>query len=177
LPHLPDEDKIDRIIPFIVELLSDEVAIVRAEACRTLTLVVESVKSITAQNATYIPEYLLPQMRHLATDPDVFVRATYAKGLVRLADAAVNMLEMNQAAKVNRSDVEASGVVEVRLPCSSPQSKANDQARLRFDAVGDSSRGRRTSYDSAGRLFACCETVNAIVHCGSLPVLRPTKVL
>lgn len=42
-------------------------------------------------------------MRHLSTDPDVFVRATYARALVRLADAAVNMLEMSQA-KITTSD-------------------------------------------------------------------------
>ncbi|ORY34315.1 hypothetical protein BCR39DRAFT_556705 [Naematelia encephala] len=112
LPYLMDEDKVDRIIPFVVELLSDDVAIVRAEACRVLVLVVESVRSITPLNATFIPEYLLPQLRHLATDADVFVRATYARGLVRLADAAINMLEMSQAAKVDKSELEASGVIE-----------------------------------------------------------------
>ncbi|WWC58078.1 uncharacterized protein I303_100613 [Kwoniella dejecticola CBS 10117] len=113
LPYLFDEDKVDRIIPFAVELLSDDVAIVRAEACRTLVIVVESVNSITPQNATFIPEYLLPQMRHLATDNDIFVRATYAKGLVRLAEAAVNMLEMSQATKVVGGPTpESSGVIE-----------------------------------------------------------------
>jgi phosphoinositide-3-kinase regulatory subunit 4 len=78
-----------------------------------LTIKVESVSSITPQNSTFIPEYLLPQMRHLSTDPDIFVRTTYARGLVRLADAAVNMLEMSQAAKVPKSELEASGIVEV----------------------------------------------------------------
>ncbi|WWC66876.1 uncharacterized protein I206_100783 [Kwoniella pini CBS 10737] len=113
LPFLFDEDKIDRIIPFVVELLSDEVAIVRAEACRTLVIVVETINSITSQNATFIPEYLLPQMRHLSTDNDIFVRATYAKGLVRLAEAAVNMLEMSQATKaVSGPGPESSGVIE-----------------------------------------------------------------
>lgn len=38
--YISDEDKIDRIIPFTVDLLSDLVPIVRAEACRTLVLVV-----------------------------------------------------------------------------------------------------------------------------------------
>lgn len=101
-------------MPFVVELLSDDVAIVRAEACRTLIITVESVNTISAQNATFIPEYLLPQMRHLATDPDIFVRATYATGLVRLADVAVSMLEMSQAAKPNRAELDISGVIEVR---------------------------------------------------------------
>ncbi|WVW81748.1 hypothetical protein I302_103744 [Kwoniella bestiolae CBS 10118] len=113
LPYLFDEDKVDRIIPFVVELLSDDVAIVRAEACRTLIIVVESINSITPQNATFIPEYLLPQMRHLAVDNDIFVRATYAKGLVRLADAAVNMLEMSQASKtIGGPASESSTIIE-----------------------------------------------------------------
>lgn len=100
-------------MPFVVELLSDDVAIVRAEACRTLVITVESVKAISPQNATFIPEYLLPQMRHLSIDPDIFVRATYATGLVRLADAAVTMLEMSQASKADKTEQEALGVVEV----------------------------------------------------------------
>lgn len=114
LPYLNDEDKVDRIIPFTVELLADEVAIVRAEACRTIVLTVETIEFVSPLNATFVPEYLLPQMRHLATDPDVFVRATYAKGLVRLADAAVNMLELSQASRPHRASDEASEVVEVR---------------------------------------------------------------
>lgn len=59
----------------------------------------ESVNSITVHNATFLPEYLLPQTRRLANDPDVFVRATYARALVRLADAAVRMLEISHASQ------------------------------------------------------------------------------
>jgi phosphoinositide-3-kinase regulatory subunit 4 len=51
-------------------------------------------------------------MRHLATDTDVFVRTTYARGLVRLADAAITMLELSQASKTDKSELEASGIVE-----------------------------------------------------------------
>ena len=76
---------------------------------------VESVTSETAQNATFIPEYLLPRLRHLTTDSEVFVRATYARGLVRLANAAINMLEISQAAKTARPEVEASDITEVCL--------------------------------------------------------------
>ena len=115
LPYLNDEDKIDRIIPYTVELLADEVAIVRAEACRTIVVTVETIESVTSLNATFVPEYLLPQMRHLASDPDVFVRATYAKGLVRLADAAVNMLELSQSVRNEKTEVDASGIIEVGM--------------------------------------------------------------
>ncbi|CAK9779867.1 ARM repeat-containing protein [Cutaneotrichosporon oleaginosum] len=98
-PYLMDEDKVDRIVPFVVELLSDEVPIVRAEACRTLVIVVESITSITPHNSTFIHEYLLPQMARLLRDSDIFVRATYARALVHIADAAVRMLELSEAAK------------------------------------------------------------------------------
>lgn len=68
---------------------------------------------MTPINAAFIPEYLLPQMRQLAGDDDIFVRATYARALVRLADAALSMLEYSQAAKAPMSEMESSGVVEV----------------------------------------------------------------
>lgn len=41
-PFLVDEHKVDRVVPFVVELLSDDVPIVRAEACRTLVTIVSS---------------------------------------------------------------------------------------------------------------------------------------
>lgn len=39
-PHLTDEAKLDRMIPYIVDLLHDESALVRASALRTLMQVV-----------------------------------------------------------------------------------------------------------------------------------------
>lgn len=38
--HLTDEAKLDRMVPYIVELLHDESALVRAAALRTLMQVV-----------------------------------------------------------------------------------------------------------------------------------------
>ncbi|ODO02045.1 VPS15 protein kinase [Cryptococcus wingfieldii CBS 7118] len=130
LPFLLDEDKVDRVIPYIVELLSDDIAVVRAEACQTLVEVVDNVETITPQNATFIPEYLLPQMRHLATDNDTFVRASYATGLVKLANAAVNMLEMSQAAKgsVSAHGTEASVIPDYDSMLLEIQSVVEEQA-------------------------------------------------
>lgn len=73
-------------------------------------------------------------MRHLATDPDVYVRTTYAKGLVRIAGAAVTMLEMSQAAKIPKAELEASGMVEVGF-LSRPEARLTLSARLRLDAA------------------------------------------
>lgn len=73
---------------------------------------VESVAQVTPGNAAYIPEYLLPQLRQLATDEDVFVRATYARSLVRLADAAVAMLEGRAGADYEVMMLEIQAAVE-----------------------------------------------------------------
>ena len=40
LPHVTDEDKVDRMVPFAIELLKDPLASLRAAACRTIITVV-----------------------------------------------------------------------------------------------------------------------------------------
>jgi hypothetical protein len=57
------------------------------------------VSAITPANAGIFPEYIIPNIKHLATDPDVSVRCTYAQCIVPLADASVRYLEMAQAMK------------------------------------------------------------------------------
>jgi len=39
-PFLTDESKLDRLVPYVIELLRDDAALVRASAIRTLTQVV-----------------------------------------------------------------------------------------------------------------------------------------
>ena len=40
LQHVSDEDKVDRMIPFAVELLKDSLASIRSTACRTIVIIV-----------------------------------------------------------------------------------------------------------------------------------------
>lgn len=51
LPFLSDEDKVDRVVPFAVELLKDPLAEIRGAACRTIITVV-SVPSCTSTPAS-----------------------------------------------------------------------------------------------------------------------------
>jgi hypothetical protein len=59
------------------------------------------VNVITPANAGIFPEYIIPNIKHLATDPDVSLRCTYAQCIVPLADASVRYLEMAQAMKAH----------------------------------------------------------------------------
>ncbi|KAI1792388.1 hypothetical protein LXA43DRAFT_1132877 [Ganoderma leucocontextum] len=99
--HLTDEAKLDRMVPYIVDLLHDDVAIVRAAALRTLMQVLMLVTVITPSNAAIFPEYIIPGIAHLVRDPEVLVRCMYAQIIVPLADTAVRYLEMGQALKAH----------------------------------------------------------------------------
>ncbi|KAG6877788.1 hypothetical protein C0993_003882 [Termitomyces sp. T159_Od127] len=99
--HLTDEAKLDRMVPYIIELLHDEVAIVRSAALRTLMQVLMLVTVITPSNAAIFPEYILPNLKHLVQDPEVSVRCMFAQCIVQLADTVVRYLEMGQALKAH----------------------------------------------------------------------------
>ncbi|KAG1737490.1 uncharacterized protein EDB91DRAFT_1140136 [Suillus paluster] len=99
--RLTDEAKLDRAVPYIVELLRDEAAIVRAAAVRTLVQILTQVNVITPSNASIFPEYIIPNVRYLVQDPEVSVRAMYAQCIAPLAQTADRYLEMGQALKAH----------------------------------------------------------------------------
>ncbi|KAJ3515360.1 hypothetical protein NLJ89_g1813 [Agrocybe chaxingu] len=99
--HLTDEAKLDRMAPYIVELLHDDSALVRSSALRTLMQVLMLVSVITPSNVAIFPEYIIPNIKHLVQDPEVSVRCTYAQCIVQLADTAVRYLEIGQALKAH----------------------------------------------------------------------------
>ncbi|TFY67174.1 hypothetical protein EVJ58_g1791 [Rhodofomes roseus] len=102
-PYLTDEAKLDRMVPYVVDLLHDDAAIVRAAAMRTLMQILMLVTVITPSNAAIFPEYIIPAVAHLVRDPEVSVRCIYAQCIVSLADTAVRYLEMGQALKAHGS--------------------------------------------------------------------------
>ncbi|KIJ16339.1 hypothetical protein PAXINDRAFT_132235 [Paxillus involutus ATCC 200175] len=99
--HLTDESKLDRAVPYVVELLRDEAAVVRAASVRTLMQILMGVTVITPSNASIFPEYVIPNVRYLVQDPEVSVRATYAQCVAPLAETALRYLEMGQALKAH----------------------------------------------------------------------------
>ncbi|KAI9511419.1 ARM repeat-containing protein, partial [Russula earlei] len=110
--HLTDETKLDRLIPYIVDLLRDDAAVVRAAALRTLLQVLSLVNVITPANASIFPEYIIPNIHPLVNDPEVSVRSLYAQCIVHLADTAGRYLEMGQALKAHGTFKVASDAVE-----------------------------------------------------------------
>ncbi|KAG8950099.1 Serine/threonine-protein kinase [Tulasnella sp. 424] len=99
--HLTDEAKLDRLVPYAIDLLHDDSPAVRVAAIRTLVQVLILVSAITPANASIFPEYILPNIRHLSRDPDVSVRCIYAQCIAPLADTSAKYLEMGQALRAH----------------------------------------------------------------------------
>ncbi|KAL1745959.1 hypothetical protein HDZ31DRAFT_81556 [Schizophyllum fasciatum] len=100
-PHLTDEAKLDRMVPYIVDLLHDDAATVRSSALRTLIQVLMLVTALTPSNAAIFPEYIIPNIWHLVQDADVSVRCMYGQCVVQFANTAVRYLEMGQALRAH----------------------------------------------------------------------------
>ncbi|KAL9539523.1 hypothetical protein MBANPS3_010209 [Mucor bainieri] len=99
--RLPDDVKLDRLVPYLVELLKDNATLVRANAIKTLTKVLCMVESISPINARIFPEYIIPSIELFARDEDVLVRLTYASCIALLAETALRFLEMTQLLKAD----------------------------------------------------------------------------
>ncbi|CAE6470635.1 unnamed protein product [Rhizoctonia solani] len=118
--HLTDEAKLDRLVPYVIDLLHDEAAVVRSAGIRTLTQVLMLVIVITPSNTSIFPEYIFPNIRHLAVDPEESVRCTFAQCIAPLADTASRYLELGQALKAHGtfklSDIQDTDEMAFEMP-------------------------------------------------------------
>ncbi|GAA6014207.1 hypothetical protein JCM11491_004137 [Sporobolomyces phaffii] len=97
--YLTDETRLDRLVPYLVSLLSDEESAVRSMAMRVLTQTLLLVKSLTPSNLDLLPSYILPNTLPFSTDPELLPRVTYAVCVGRIAGVATKFLEMAEAMK------------------------------------------------------------------------------
>ena len=86
--HLTDEAKLDRLVPYVIDLLHDDAAIIRGAALRTLTQVLMLVTAITPSNAAIFPEYILLNICYLTKDPNVSVRCVHEQCITPFADTS-----------------------------------------------------------------------------------------
>lgn len=57
------------------------------------------ITSLNPSDSLIWPEYILPSLRHLVSDPSISVRMTFAQLLSPIAETAVQYLEMAQVMK------------------------------------------------------------------------------
>lgn len=85
----------------------------KVSAINTITKCLGLVKKIPRSDANIFPEYVLPGLAALATDPNTCVRAAYARNIAALAEIAVRYLEQTQTEIYDKSSSKQRDVPRV----------------------------------------------------------------
>ncbi|KAL1861592.1 hypothetical protein VTK73DRAFT_7006 [Phialemonium thermophilum] len=132
--RLTDEAKLDRVLPYLMALLTDKADIVVVTAIRSITQLLDLVQTVTPVNSHVFLEYILPRMQValLGTQntPSPLVRATYASCVGCLASSAARFLEISASLKTGASSTAADPEIE-------PGNEADATA---FDELFDNAR-------------------------------------
>jgi len=107
-----DSVKLMRIIPFVLSLLEDPIASVRAVSIRTLKVLLLSVTEIQPLEANIFEQCIFPALSKLVNkDAEVLVRVTFAECMGKFAEASkrfLNIVEFSRLSKANETDGAAS---------------------------------------------------------------------
>ncbi|ESW24959.1 hypothetical protein PHAVU_004G175100 [Phaseolus vulgaris] len=90
--YIDDEDRLQRVIPYVIAMLSDAAAIVRCAALETLCDILPLVRDFPPSDAKIFPEYIFPMLSMLPDDPEESVRICYASNIAKLALTAYGFL-------------------------------------------------------------------------------------
>lgn len=115
-----DEVRLQRLIPFLLEILDDSSAAVRALALRTLTYLLSLVESFPLSDANIFPQYILPMMGSFPSDPDEMVRIAFAGCLPQLAETSRRFLEISHSMKQKNMTSAASSISSTKSMDSMP---------------------------------------------------------
>ncbi|KAF0698480.1 Aste57867_10903 [Aphanomyces stellatus] len=97
--HADDEVRLQRLIPYVMEVLDDANAAVRAAAIRCITSLVSLVTLLPLSDAAVFPQYILPSLQNFPVDPEESVRIAFAECLPLLAETSRRFLEISCALK------------------------------------------------------------------------------
>ena len=92
--HCQDAIRTGRILPYLVALLSDPLPSVRAEAVAQVAQLLAMVSTLQPTDLRLMPDYVIPALSRVASDPDEMVRCALAARIGELAQSAQRLLEV-----------------------------------------------------------------------------------
>lgn len=104
--HLTSHDILERIIPYLMEMVRDKMPRVRASAFQALAKCAALVESVPRSEVNIFSEYIFPGSSQLSQDEAVFVRQTYASHIALLADTASKFLNASSFVEGNLEMLE-----------------------------------------------------------------------
>jgi len=88
-----DETRLQRMVPFVVNGISDASSLVRCTALRVLTGLLFGIRKIPSSDRRLFPDYIYPALARMKVDMSLNVRLVLAECLPRLAEVSARFLE------------------------------------------------------------------------------------
>lgn len=129
--YIEDEDRLQRVLPYVIAMLSDPAAIVRCASLETLCDILPLVRDFPPSDAKIFPEYILPMLSMLPDDPEESVRICYASNIAKLALTAYGFL-------IHSISMSEAGVLDELTLTEKPLASSNEASgrlqRINSDA-------------------------------------------
>ncbi|KAL7093690.1 hypothetical protein ACP275_11G054800 [Erythranthe tilingii] len=131
--YIDDEDRLQRILPYVIAVLSDPAAIVRCAALETLCDILPLVRDFPPSDAKIFPEYILPMLSMLPDDSEESVRICYASNISKLALTAygflIHSISLTEAGVLNETNLSRKSSTQATYTSAEPK-KPNNDAQL-----------------------------------------------
>ncbi|KAJ4368144.1 Serine/threonine-protein kinase [Neocucurbitaria cava] len=153
--RLTDEAKLDRVVPYVSQLLTDKSEQVKIAALRTLTQILAMVQVVSPINAYIFPEYVLPRLEAYLPDSSTnvspLIRMQYAFCIGTLAATAAKYLDMIQALRAEGSLPTADPETEDDLASSAHRNQFDSDRRILLEAFEKHTKALLTDSDASVR--------------------------
>jgi phosphoinositide-3-kinase regulatory subunit 4 len=153
--RLTDEAKLDRVVPYIAQLLTDKSEQVKIAALRTLTQILSMVQVVSPLNAYIFPEYVLPRLEAYLPDSTAMlsplVRMQYAFCIGTLATTAARYLDMVQALRTEGSLPTTDPETEDDLSSSAHRNQFDSDRRILLETLEKHTKALLTDSDASVR--------------------------
>jgi phosphoinositide-3-kinase regulatory subunit 4 len=97
---LSDDARLQRIVPYVVSLLDDTHASVRASSIRVLASVLSLLQGFPPSDSLVFPQYILKRVSPLVHDESIIVRVAFAESMATLAETAHRFLDVTHATRL-----------------------------------------------------------------------------
>jgi len=105
--YASDEIRLQRIVPFVVDLLTDPNSLVHSTALRVLSSVLFMVQSVPSSDSRLFPDYIFPAIKLSQAEGTLGSRIALAECLPRLAETSARFLELDQLSEKEKSTYES----------------------------------------------------------------------
>ncbi|XP_065061458.1 phosphoinositide 3-kinase regulatory subunit 4-like [Rhopilema esculentum] len=110
--YVSDDVILERLLPYMFHLVTDDVPRVRAHTISTITSSLRLVKDVPRNEGNIFPEYILPNLNYLTNDPEVIVQVAFAENIACLAETALRFLEIVQLNMLNTANQEKDSQIQ-----------------------------------------------------------------